>query len=843
MIAILLFFGVLSVARLNQIYFYSPDSPDYVLMARGLVNDFEYRQIDFPGAPYFTQRPPGMSVLLIPAALVAPYSAIAAKITVILTGLLMLALLYAWMSRLEHFTVETAPVSNRTIRWLTLFVILLLATNPYIVLFSTIIMSEIPFMAFTVAILYLISNAEDTIKKRHLILLTCLLMFLPFIRTIGVALILAIAVWAVFKRKRWPYLMSVACSIAATAMWILRNNSLKSDIYTSSTFDEIRRAGLSSTLLSMMNRSLNHFESLCNNLFPNMPGGVPRYERFLLDGNHVLPGPQLIYYLASILILSIALYGMLKLWNKGGAVSLLYVAITFGILALWPWMQPRYILPLLPVILAFLPVGVLALFNHLAASTTFTKKVLTGIIIVPGITMLCAQSITDYNLIYANQQLLSQGTDFYQTKFPSSHYSNFVEAGHWIKENSPENARIFTRRNDVATTGHRFQKLVYFEQTSPPKLHELIQTFSPRYLVSFDKNSAGAFPWHLLDNDLVYRLTPVYTKSGVKIIEVQPNYEGTIRHQYWQKDEAMNRARQVLDKFPNRVSAQVAYLGRLLEAEKYDEAISFVQTLPVASDVRIVNFLGWAYIGQRNYQQALQEFSKASRMPGQSSVSQSIRRGGTLAQQQLNKNKATAPSKEADNPGRNLLVAKEYWKLSNFDRVLKFTQKVLDSDKASQAELDQAHVMLARLHLLEGHTPQAVEALKQVRAKNAEANELRDRIQLEESLADIFEFNPQKNTDIIDALEPQHQTAILKLVSIYESEGIPGKALKLLKQAHMRAPLNQQILKLLAKSQLFYNLVPEAETSYRILQEMNPDDPEVTAALEKIETLKKTPHF
>ncbi|MCA9017328.1 MAG: tetratricopeptide repeat protein, partial [Planctomycetaceae bacterium] len=492
----------------------------------------------------------------------------------------------------------------------------------------------------------------------------------------------------------------------------------------------------------------------------------------------------------------------------------------------------------------FLPVGVLALFNRLAESTPLIKKVISGIVILPGIALLCSQSITDYNMIDANLQLLSQGEQFYQTELPSSHYSDFVKAGHWIKENSPENARLLTRRNDVATSGHRFQKLVYFEQTSPDRLHELIQTFSPRYLVCFDKNTAGAFPWHLLDNDLVYRLTPVYTKSGVTIIEVKPNNEGTIRHQYWQKDEAMNLATQALEKFPNRLSAQVAYLSQLLEAEKYQEVIDFVQQLPEDSDVRIVNFLGWAYLGQHQYEQALQAFSKALRMPGQSSVAQSIRRGGALAQQQLPQNKAATTPEKSDAPDRNLLIAKEFWKQANFDQVHKYAQKVLDSDKASQAELNQAHILMARLHFITGQTPQAVEALKQVTTtEHAEVKKLRDRIQLEESLGDMFDFNPQQKTEITEELDPKHQTAILKLVSIYESEGIPGKALKLLEQAHLRTPSDQQILKLLAKFQLFYNLIPEAETSYRLLQEKNPDDPEIAAALEKIEELKKTPRF
>lgn len=230
MIVILIIFAVLTGARINQLYLFSPDSGDYVLMARGLVNDYEYRQFDFPGEPYFTVRPPGMSVLLIPAALIAPYDALLAKVTVIFTAVMMLTLLYLFMCRLENFAIEVPPNTKRSFHWPALFVILLLATNPYILLFSTLIMSEIPFMACSIAILYLISKDEEKVTKRNLILVTGLSVFLPFIRTIGVALILALGIWAVVKRKRWPYLISVICSFAATGLWMLRNNSLKSDV-------------------------------------------------------------------------------------------------------------------------------------------------------------------------------------------------------------------------------------------------------------------------------------------------------------------------------------------------------------------------------------------------------------------------------------------------------------------------------------------------------------------------------------------------------------------------------------------------------------------------------------
>lgn len=844
MVAILILFSAMAVARLNQLYFFAPDSADYVLMAKGLINHFEYRQIDFPGAPYFTIRPPGLSVLLIPAAILSPYNAIFAKVTILLTAIMMLFLMYTLMRHLKHDEAEPKLNHSSASDWPILLIILLTATNPHIFLYSTIIMSEIPYMALTLGIIYLISLDEEQIKKRNLILVTVLLMFLPLLRTIGIALILAMGIWAIAKRKRWPYLISVFCSSATILLWMLRNRALKSDIYTASTITDIKSSGFVGTLLSMCNRSLNYFEIICHNLIPDTPGMIPRYERYLLDGNHTLPGPQLIYYSVSVLIIAISLYGMLKCWKRGGAVSLLYLSISLGILSLWPWVQPRYILPLIPIMLAFVPMGCISLGKRIASTKQPPAVLVTGLIIVAGISLVISQIKTDFSMIYANQQFKTQGKAFYQTHFPSGHYSNFVEAGHWIKNHTPKDARLLTSRPEVGTTANRFQKQISFGQISPEKLHQLIQSFKAKYVVCHDQFTEDSFPRHLLDNDLIYRLTPVYQKSGVIVLKIQPNYEGTIRHEYWQENESLNLATKKYEKFPERISSQVAYMKQMLAAEKYKEAIDFIHTLPEVSDVRLVNFLGWAYVGNRQYKKALKEFSRATRMPGQSAISQSIRRGGRLSQKHLTDKTNPDQKTSSASPRIQLRMANEYWKLANFKKARELALKVLDLEEADTKEVEQAHVLLARLYLIEGNKKLAIEELKRIpRENNNDDLTLLKMLELEDTLNLIFIDNKGNPNEDLQKLDTQQRATILELISIYDSLGVPGKSLKLLMQTHEIAPDDRQILDLLAQRQLFYNLIPEAEASYLKLRKMRPDDQNIKAALLTIETLKKVPGF
>ncbi|HAW31855.1 MAG TPA: hypothetical protein DCY03_27740, partial [Planctomycetaceae bacterium] len=70
-----------------------------------------------------------------------------------------------------------------------------------------------------------------------------------------------------------------------------------------------------------------------------------------------------------------------------------------------------------------------------------------------------------------------------------------------------------------------------------------------------------------------------------------------------------------------------------------------------------------------------------------------------------------------------------------------------------------------------------------------------------------------------------------------------GKALRLLERAHALDPDQAEIRKQLAKYQLFYNMLSQAEKNYLVLQQQSPDDQDVQDSLSKIEQLKITPRF
>ncbi|WP_299467338.1 hypothetical protein [uncultured Gimesia sp.] len=848
-IALLVLFSGMAVARWNQLYFFTPDSARYVIMAKSLVNGSGYRQIDTPGEPLYAHRPPGMSLLLTPAAFVAPYNILLAKATVLLTALALLILLYQYICRLQEpaKVLENQPVPK--FYGPALLITFLVAINPYTLFFSTIVMSEIPFMACSLAILSLLAVRQDHPGKKDLILFSALLIFLPFLRTVGIALVLAVGLWAVISRKRWPWLTGVACSLLASGIWMYRNSALEKSGYTSVALQEIKSQGISGTLLSIFERCTTHYESFCQKLFPDMPGIAPRYARMILDENSFLPGPVWLFLTLGALILGLSFYGMLKRRDQGGTVALWYIILSLGMLSLWPWIQQRFTLPLVPVVLAFVPAGWNAFVRHIAVSRPQTRKtlILTCSILFA---IFCGWQIkTDYRLMSANLRMVTQSDQFYNDQLPPNQFSNWLAAGDWIRQNTSPESRLITRRADVATTGQRYQMLNFFETTNADKLHWDIQNFSANYLVTFSRETVSAFPWHLLDEDLVYRMTPVYDDQGVMILKLEPNRSGTIRQEYWNDDDSLKIARNAIEKFPHRLSFQVALTQQLFEAGHYAELIAYVENLQQQKieDVRLTNLLAWSYNKTKRYQKAIHEFERAFSMPDQKMLHRDLMQGITLAQSKLESSDhsgGTQPQTRDQTENQDLKLAAMYLRLSQIDKAERLLLKALKTDPHYLNGQPELHTLLARVYLAEDRKADAIQQLNFANQSGEPAAPallimLAREEKVENLLKNLAQFHDDKTAQQTAALLSE----LLVLAGAYEEYGVPGKALHLVERTNMFIPNNPQLLKLLLKYQLFYSLIPEAEETFLQLQNIAPHDPDLEEKARMIESRIQTPRF
>lgn len=848
-IALLVIFSCMAVARWNQLYFFTPDSARYVMMAKSIVSGSGYREIDTPGEPLYAHRPPGMSLLLSPAALIAPYHILIAKATVLLSALALILLLYYYTCRLEEQPeADHENHSPTSLSWPAFLIVVLFSINPYTLFFSTLIMSEIPFMACTLGIFYLLAIREDHPGRNDLILFTVLLVFLPFLRTVGIALVLAVGIWALVSRKRWPWLAGAGCSLLASALWMYRNSALEKGGYTSIALKEMNSHGILGTLAGIFQRCQTHYESFCQKLFPDMPGAVPRYSRMILDDNTLLPGPAWIYLTLGGLILVLSIYGMIKRRNQGGTAALWYLIFSLGMLSLWPWIQQRFTLPLLPIVLAFLPAGWKEFTQHIEISRPQTGKVLILTFSI-FVLLFCGKQIqTDYYLVSANLQMVTHPDQFYTEQLPPNQFSNWTAAGDWIKQNTSPDSRLITRRADVATTGHRYQMLDFFETATAEKLHQKIQRFSANYLVSFDRETVSAFPWHLLDQDLVYRITPVYDKQGAMILKLEPNRSGTIRHKYWNADDSLTIARNAIKKFPHRLSFQVALTQQLFKSGHYTELIEYAGNLQrqKIEDVRLTNLLAWSFIKTKRYQKAIREFERAFSMPDQKMLRRDLIRGINLAHDLLEASYHSADQRKSDRQTehKDLELATTCFRLSHFKRAEKILTEAIKNDPPYRKGQAQLHTLLAKVYLAEGLKANAIQELHiAVNSGSTVAPALLEMLEREERVENLLKIAKKKHGDKMAQQTATFLPELLVLVHTYEKYGTPGKALDLLERSHSYYPNEPQLLKLLLKFQLFYSLIPEAEQTLQTLQKLNPQDPDLDNESQKIESRKRVPRF
>ncbi|QDT99798.1 hypothetical protein [Gimesia aquarii] len=847
-IALLLIFSSIAMARWNQLYFFTPDSARYVMMAKSIANGSGYREIDTPGEPLYAHRPPGMSVLLTPAALIAPYNVLLAKTTVLFAALALITLLYQYVRQLHATETGLANQSSTGLYWPALLITGLFAINPYTLFFSTLVMSEIPFMACSLGIFYLLAIRQDQPGKKDLLLFTNLLIFLPFLRTIGVALVLAIGLWAIVRRKRWPWLTGVACSLLASGIWMYRNSALEKSGYSSIALKEIESQGILGTFIGIFQRCITHFESFCQKLFPDMPGAAPRYSRMILDENHILPGPVWFYLIFGGLVLTLSLYGMIKRRDQGGTAALGYVILSLGMLSLWPWIQQRFTLPLLPIVLAFVPAGWSAFVQHIEISRPQTRKVMITAFSVL-LLFFCSKLIqTDYRLVNANLQMVTHPNQFYRDQLPPNQFSNWTTAGEWIKQNTSPDSRLITRRADVATTGQRYQTLDFFETTNAEKLHQKIQDFSANYLVSFDRNTVSAFPWHLLDQDLVYRITPVYDKQGVMILKLEPNRSGTIRHKYWHDGDSLAIARNAIERFPHRLSFQVALTQQLFATGHYAELIEYVESLQQQGiqDVRLTNLLAWSLIKTQRYQKAIREFERAFAMPDQKMLRRDLVQGINLAQKSLEAQYHATDQQQSvsDTNDKDLKRATTYFRLSHIERAEQILVEAIKKNPPYREGLGKLHTLLAKVYLAENRKADAVQELQSaVKSGNTDAQALLQMLEREEKVENLIKILENKHDEKTTQSLERLLSETIVLAQSYEQNGIPGKALHLMERANTLIPNNPQLLKLLLKYQQFYALIPKAEETLLQLQKLTPHDPTLAKEAKKMESRKQIPRF
>ncbi|NOZ64881.1 MAG: hypothetical protein GXO71_08210, partial [Caldiserica bacterium] len=235
---LLVFLTLLYLSYLTPNLSLDGDNARYIILSKSLLSEKSLNFINQPGSPVAHPFTPGYPLLLIPFLVIGKGAVIILKISSLLFLVLSLYLIKKQFSDVPYPS----------------FLLLLLSLNPYLISFSHQVMSELPYMFFSLLTLKL--SEEDSNFRASLWLLASLV-FSIAIRQIGVSLFMAVLVFAVWKKKKnlvMPILGS--CIFIFYLLW---RDFFASSSYLSQVFYLPYQEGMRINLPGLITRISNNF--------------------------------------------------------------------------------------------------------------------------------------------------------------------------------------------------------------------------------------------------------------------------------------------------------------------------------------------------------------------------------------------------------------------------------------------------------------------------------------------------------------------------------------------------------------------------------------------------------
>ncbi len=410
------------------------DNGGYYILGKALSTGHGYTNIHYVGDPAHNHFPPGYPALLAVFMFLSD-SVIFLKI---MNGLLLAGsamLLYRIFFKLTE-NIQLSFVASA-----------LMLLNMHLLKYSTIMMSEIPFLFFGSLTLLLFLNSsqkDDFYKSPSFYGLILVSSFAFHIRTSGIALIGGILLYLLIQ-KNWKFLLSYFAGFVLLGIpWFLRGQSLGGSKYLKQLFliNPYRPEEGTMSLSDWFTRFGNNLSRYISKEIPHgvFPGVKVNYAPDAVEAQ----------WFVGIICIALIVFGLYRLQNYR-TFFIGYIAGTFGILLLWPdvWFSVRFMLPLIPIFLFLVLFAVYEIIDLIAKKANMNKN------ISPYLLLIFA-----FFFISQLKELNESAKKPYLKRF-----NNYFKMGSWANANLPYNAVITTRKpNLFYLTAKR--KLTGFKSTA-----------------------------------------------------------------------------------------------------------------------------------------------------------------------------------------------------------------------------------------------------------------------------------------------------------------------------------------------------------------------------------------
>ena len=335
------------------------DNANYYMLGKALAAGEGYININTLQKRPNNHFPPGYPAIISGTITILGDSIINIKLV---NGLFFLVTLFGL-----YFLIIKLTSSNL----IAIISILLILVNVHFLRYSTMIMSEIPFMFFSImAILsFLKIQFEKPFWKDPWLYITIILLGLSFyIRSSGIAIIGSIVLY-LFITKRWQHGFVIIVAIIVIALpWQIRSFNLGGSSY----LKQLTQVNPYRPELGMANFS-DFADRFGSNFGRYLSKEIPAATFSFYTPNYREDSTSL-EWLLGISLFVLIVYGI---WNlkKYNILILTYLAGTLALLFLWPdvWFGVRFILPATPFLVIGLVNGLQKLLEKLTVLNTNKK--------------------------------------------------------------------------------------------------------------------------------------------------------------------------------------------------------------------------------------------------------------------------------------------------------------------------------------------------------------------------------------------------------------------------------------------------------------------------------------
>ncbi|MEO0185116.1 MAG: glycosyltransferase family 39 protein [candidate division WOR-3 bacterium] len=409
----LLIYTVLSLLLFDPKLFTGGDNAVYIILAESLTTGKGYKNIYLPDEPPHTQYPPGFPLLLSIPFIIFGKSILIFKLVIFLTGLGALVFFYLIIKKIfrENFVI----------------LMFLYVSVPIFVIYNHWILSEIPFLFFSLGAIYFLLKFCD--KKNFLIFLISAFfaIYAFFIRTAGISLILGLALFLIMKKEYKFLIVFLALFLIFFIPWEIRNAGIPDN------------TGYLRQLLArnpyQMELGTINFSDFIIRIWDNFI-----FYSFTIIPSTFLPilNSRVLLIILGVIFISFLILGFFARLRNFTILEA-YFIFGIGVLLAWPkvWSSDRFLLPLMPVVLIYIYHGFILLQDKLKVKNFVF--VISGAIIVLNMISIIPQAVKsmENNLAYIKVNKYAGYT---------IDYRRYFEVIDFIRKNILEDKIIMARK-------------------------------------------------------------------------------------------------------------------------------------------------------------------------------------------------------------------------------------------------------------------------------------------------------------------------------------------------------------------------------------------------------------